>query len=221
MSIFYCFSFFLFNLQITDSFLIIILFRWVFEERFQLTFRPGSISRNSSPRKRNSNQSNVLPYYCFLVRLRENPLWRPETISFKRLFLLILGIYALSLSLQNEPEFDNFVKCLDIFLKTISEPYLTVIEIRSLLIIQFRRRGKEYLLDELCEVFKNAVPFCTRNFEPRRLCHLARCQVRQNLCNSGSSSTLPAVLDQMKMPKQVKEFLLCEPSEKNVFQNNF
>lgn len=146
-----------------------------------------------------------------LVHLSRNPLWRPKTARFKRLFLLILGIYALWLRLRNHPKLTNFVKCLDIVFKTISEPYITIFELRSLLIDYVERLNRVHSLDKWCRVFEDTMPFCVRNYEPRRLCHLARCQVRENLCKS--KITLPAALDEMDIPKKIKDFLLCKPSE--------
>lgn len=175
-------------------------------------------SSSSSSEPSEATNSSLFP----LIRLFADPSSILEGMRFKRLFLVVLAINVVSSKLEGyrrgimSRDFSNDrVKTLEIYFKTTNEPQLNVTEVRKVLTGCIFDESRRHLVDQWCKDFEDIIPFCTKKYEPRRLSHLCRCQVRQNYY--GSESTLPAVIGKLNLPKVIKDFLLCKPLEKRLY----
>lgn len=146
------------------------------------------------------------------VRFSSDSSGGPINLSFKRLFFVSLGIDILFLKVKNNAYLQGCIKSMQIYFETVTEPFPTIAEVRTVFDDCMLDDYEKHLLDGFCKDFEDAIPFCTKKYEPRTLSHLSRCQLRKNF--SRSELTLPAIIDKLDIPKKMKNFILCKPTEK-------
>lgn len=126
---------------------------------------------------------------------------------YKRIFLASVAVKAISLKLKGKHDAaSNLIICLRMYYAATTDPLISGLEVKDLIYVCCTLLEKLHRYDELCQMFDTLMSECPAKLEPRKLSHLSRCQVRQNLtkCNV----LLPAAIEQFCIPTRVKNFIL-------------
>ena len=127
----------------------------------------------------------------------------------QRMFLVAVALTAIRYSLtDNRSLAEQHISCLKMYFAGIRDAYLSIFEVRSVLYACLKTTDKLHLFDSHSEGFHKLMPECPAKIEPRKLVHLARCEVRENL--KKSNLPLPSAIDKLDLPKVLKSFLLGE-----------
>lgn len=123
----------------------------------------------------------------------------------KRMHLIKKAVDAILRNLKGESP--DYNQCLRLYFETIADPFPTVAEVRGFLIVFVNFFIGPVDVSEMCKIFSQMFPESLRSYSPRTLKHLSRCEVRVSCRRSGS---LPKVVEDLVIPKTLKEYLLCE-----------
>ena len=131
----------------------------------------------------------------------------------KRMFLATIAIHGIHLNLVNNCCFahtlaEESMDLLRMYFTATRDAFLSVFEVRSILYACFKLTNKLHLFDIYCQEFSKLMPECPAGMEPRKLTHLARCQIRESL--NSSKLPLPIAIDKLLLSKILKRFLLGE-----------
>lgn len=85
---------------------------------------------------------------------------------------------------------------------------ISIFEVRSVLHACFIVLNKLHLFEKYLQEFENLMPECLVYRNPRKLAHLAGCQIRENL--KVSKFPLPAAIEKLDLPKRLKNFIACD-----------
>lgn len=126
---------------------------------------------------------------------------------YKRIFLAAVAIRAAQYNLnKNNSVAERYISCLRLYFSATLDPLLSTFEVRSLLYSCLSTVNKLELLNGYCHEFYNLMPECPAKLEPRRLCDIARCQVREGL--NACKLPLPEAVEKLLLPKSLKSFVL-------------
>lgn len=135
------------------------------------------------------------------------PFFCPEHQFYKRVFFVVCALEAIRQNLQGRHDrAENFTSCLEMYFSATSDQFLTIFEVRAVLYVCFTLLNETSLYDQYSEEFAKLMPICPAKTEPRRLDHLARCQIRKNL--KASNLTLPAAINKLGLPKTINSFIV-------------
>lgn len=151
----------------------------------------------------------VYPFYRKVVKLLNEVFFRSKEESKieKKIFLILCALHAVRISLKENGVYtDQLITCLKMYYSSCHDPLITIFEVRCFLYVTFFHMDLLYLFNQYAQEFDRLLPECPAKMEPRKLTHIARCQVRQNL--KTSKCPLPAALNKLGLPKTVKNFIL-------------
>lgn len=130
----------------------------------------------------------------------------------RRLFFVGIALNAVLFNLkQDYKQVEKLIDCLRTYFSATSDLYLTIYEVRSILYGALVLLNQPQLFDIYSQEFDNLMPECPGMFEPRKLSHIARCQIRENL--KASKLPLPAAVEKLQLPQIIKSFVACDMFE--------
>lgn len=142
------------------------------------------------------------------MKLAQHAFFRSKTRScYKRIFLASVAVKAISSKLSEKHNMAlNLINCLEIYFTGTSDPLISLSEVKNLLYVCCTKLKKLYKYEKLCEVFHMLMPDCPARLEPRKLTHLARCQIRQSL--SKCNDFLPEAVEKIGFPYRMERFIV-------------
>lgn len=132
------------------------------------------------------------------------------------IYLIVRILHAVSLALEEDSFSSNFVKCMRVFHMTISDPYVSQIDVKHFLhflwmLLPFKLISLMRVTEIYTRLFKNDNP---RLYGPRSLKHLCRVSVRN--CLRKNIQMLPQSVRKLHIPRALHDYLLCiMPSSKD------
>lgn len=141
------------------------------------------------------------------MKMAQHAFFRSKTRSYKRIFLASVAVKAISSKLSEKHNMAlNLINCLEIYFTGTPDPLISVSEVKNMLYVCCTKLKILYKYDKLCEVFDTLMPDCPARLEPRKLTHLARCQIRQSL--SKCNDFLPAAVEKTGFPYRMERFIV-------------
>lgn len=125
------------------------------------------------------------------------------------IYLIARILHAVSLALNGDPSSWNFVKCMRVFHMTISDPYVSQMDVKHFLkflwvLLPFKLISLASVFEIYTRLFKHDN---TRIYGPRSLKHLCRVSVRN--CLRKNKKMLPQSVRSLHIPRSLHDYLLC------------
>ena len=127
--------------------------------------------------------------------------------NFRRFLILLIAVDVISRRVQNSQSAQNYAECLLIYFEMVPDPYPAFEEVKRLLSDFLGCVNNLELLEPFCQEYASNFPKGQKNYEPRSLRHLARCQAKKTVLKYGS---LPVVVSKLALPNEVKDYILCK-----------
>lgn len=150
-----------------------------------------------------------------IINLLKCSFFCPEEEFYKRLLFVGCALEAVRQNLQERQDrAENFINCLKMYFSATRDPYLSSFEVRAVLYACFSLLNAIHQFDKYSQEFAKLMPKCPAKMEPRRLEHLARCEIRKNL--KASNLTLTEAINKLGLPKVINSFIVGDVFDMSV-----
>lgn len=113
---------------------------------------------------------------------------------------------------------ENFINCLKMYFSGTRDPYLSSFEVRAVFYACFSLLNAMHHFDKYSQVFAKLMPKCPAKMAPRRLDHLARCEIRKNL--KASNLTLSEAINKLGLPTIINSFIVGDVFDMSVYKRS-
>lgn len=138
-----------------------------------------------------------------------------EEEFYKRVLFVGCALEAVRQNLQERQDrAENFINCLKMYFSATRDPYLSSFEVKAVLYACLSLLNAIHFFDKYSQEFAKLMPKCPAKTEPRRLEHLARCEIRKNL--KASNLTLPEAINKLGLPKVINSFIVGDVFDMSV-----
>lgn len=134
---------------------------------------------------------------------------QPIKRGFRRILLITFTLTAIVLKLKKHAFLEDYIKCIILHFRVISEPLLTKEEVLSFLRCLFCHENYEEGIQRIVQIHESL--FRAENapqYSPRSLKHLCRCSLRKLITRQSQVLALAETVNVLQIPESLKFFLL-------------
>lgn len=129
--------------------------------------------------------------------------------GFMRILLITFTLTAIVLKWKKHTFLEDYMKCIVLHFRVISEPLLTKQEVQSFLSCLFCHENYEEGIQRIVQIHESL--FRVENsvqYTPRSLKHLCRCSLRKLFTKQPELLALAETVNALEIPESLKNFLL-------------
>lgn len=124
------------------------------------------------------------------------------------IFLIIKSLETIKLALNNDTNACNYARCLEVFYRTIPDPFVSQGDMKGFL--RFLLAMPPFIFDNLAviaAIYNSYFLLAPMLYSPRSLKHLSRISVRHILRKN--DKLLPHSVRRLHIPRELHDYLLC------------